>query len=787
MPSINSTSLTGGILEVRDGRPMVRHCGEIVPQAAYRDYIMRGDWEDRIREFAESGVTIFHLRVPCGKQGRATDFFDQSLWMGPDDYPADDSDYSYPLDRQVAEILTYCPEARFYVNYAPHPPLTWIERYPDEVQTDELGRRFRWPSIASEQYLADLTTYLRHMTRYCERKPWGERIVGYLGLPYGEGTTPLTIAGKMFDCSPANEAAFTAWLTARYGSDAALQAAWQDPAVTLATARVPRDAEWLAKRAQGPATIGGQPLSPESVQSNANEVGAGFFHWIEAENALREHDYCRFMRDACARWIQVMSATVKDAAAEMGRARIVGLDVLKQPLHGWTILSTFDGIGDAREFPNMLFFSGSWDAAAMLDDPALDLVWNPADYTARTLGFGHESEGVTESMTVRGKIGMIENDARCYVGAGIQDQGAFRTPAEVKAGLRRNAGMVLSRGLHDYWCNVGSSYFHDAAIQRVIANDIVPALARGQALPHRETADAIAFVIDDESALHEDFTSGYQNLACILQRVRGLSHCGVPYRIYLLSDLRRAEMPDYKVWLFPNLFQLDDARMALLREKVLRNGNLALFGPATGITDGRHLGAERASALLGVPMELHARSTTRHVVVQDFGHPITRELPANDVFGDSLAYGPTLAPGEWAVEQAGATPLGHANACWFIHRTGLFINEFGQGAGGNGTPGARGADDYAVVWSLALPLPARLLRACARYAGCHVWCEEDDVVFASESILCLHSMKAGPRVVKLPRPMRVTDLCTGKPYKDEPVTSIRLRVTPPDTRLFGLE
>ncbi len=311
-------------------------------------------------------------------------------------------------------------------------------------------------------------------------------------------------------------------------------------------------------------------------------------------------------------------------------------------------------------------------------------------------------------------------------------------------------------------------------------------VAEAQQLPHRQLRDAIAFVIDDESSLHEDFTSGFQSLAVIWQRIRGLAHCGVPYRIFLLSDLRKDNFPDCKVYLFPNLFQIDAERLALLRRKVLRNGNIALFGPATGITDGRHLGAAGASQLLGVPMELLPRSTVRHVIVQDAGHPISAELAAAETFGDSLPYGPTLVPQERAVENNGAVPLGHANLCWFIHRTGLFLKEFGGGAAGNGKPGARGADDYAVLWSAALPLPASLLRATARYAGCHIWCEADDVIYASDSFVALHSVKAGRRVVKLPRACHVTDALTGRRI-GHGVSEIRFHVKPPVTRLFLLD
>jgi hypothetical protein len=379
---------------------------------------------------------------------------------------------------------------------------------------------------------------------------------------------------------------------------------------------------------------------------------------------------------------------------------------------------------------------------------------------------------------------MIENDSRCYAGS-RQEQGAFRNEKETEAGLLRNAAMILSRGLTDYWCNVGEPFFKGPGIHRAIAK-ITPMLDRLDTALHRETRDAIAMIIDDLSPIHEDFTSGYQYLAVVWQRVLGLAHCGVPYRIYLLSDLAKDNFPPYKVYLFPNLFKVDDAVLALLRKKVLRDGNVAIFGPATGITDGAHLGAAGASKLLDVPMELARYTAQRHVIVQDPGHPISRELSANLTYGDSLTYGPLLLPEDGAVEKAGGVALGLATACWPLNRPGLFIKEFGQGAAGNGRRGSRGANDYAVVWSEAIPFPANLLRAIARYAGCNIWCEEDDVVYASDSLAAIHTAKPGPRTLRLPRPCTVWDAVTGK-LVGRRLREIKLQMRSPATRIFQLQ
>ncbi len=782
----SSARMTGTKIGVRRGRCEALRDGKPVSQAVYCDYILRGDWKERNADFVRSGVKVFHLTEPHGAIGNGHDFFDNAFWVDDGVYPEDDFVYEYSLDRQAKDILALAPDALFYIKFNLSPPIRWTQKYSGEMQTDEDGKTYREPSWCSEKYLAGLVMYIRRLVGFCEGREWGSRILGYMALPYGEGLSQICCAGKMFDCSETSEREFRFWLAKRYGTVKTLRAAWANPDVDFNSARVPRDREWIARKANGSATIGGVSLDASSHGSNCGKAAAGFFHWIEPSNVAVENDYCRFMRDVFIKWIQTVAGVVKGSARALGRERVMLLDITKQPMLGWPIQSNFDGVGDAISFPNMLLLSGSWGVESLLDDPNLDGLWTPADYTARSLGFAFECEGLSDSLVIRGKTMMLENDSRCYVGSGIRDQGAFRTPIEVDAGLTRNAAVSVSRGFESYWCNVGSSYFHDPGIQKTVKK-LTRLHDRLLDWPHRETRDAVAMVIDDESCLYEDMTSGYQSLAVIWQRARGLAHCGVPYRIFLLSDLAKAGMPDYKTWLFPNLFRVDEDVIKLLRAKALRNGNVAIFGPATGITDGRVIGASAASELLGVPMELHPRTTVRHVVVHHSGHPITGELSANMVFGDSMAYGPTLTPCDRAIENtAGAAVLGHANLCWFINRAGLFVKEFGKGAACKGAGGGRGRDDYAVVWSAAMPIPAELIRACARHAGSNIWCEENDVIYASDSVAAIHSMKKGRRVISLPRPCVVADAVTGKAVARGRIRKISLDIASPQTRVFTL-
>jgi hypothetical protein len=419
------------------------------------------------------------------------------------------------------------------------------------------------------------------------------------------------------------------------------------------------------------------------------------------------------------------------------------------------------------DYPEMSLSSGAIDIGDLLDDEGWDIIITPSDYTARSVGFGWDSEGVNDSLHLRNKVMLVENDSRTWMGAESETLGAFLTPEEVRAGLLRNTAWALSRGHLHYWMNVGSSYFHDPKIHEVAVHDERRLLNASVNWPHQETEEALCFVIDDSSPRHENATAGYQQIATLWQRHLGLAHCGVPYRVYLFSDLAKASMPKYRTYLFPNLFELNDERLELLRSSVLCDGRLAIFGPATGITNGKKLGAEGISELMGIEFEMNARQAPRRVLVHG-NHPLTSYLPASLTYGDSYAYGPLLIPTRAAVNAGGFTTVGSATTFWGINKPGLILKEM---------------PDYKMVWSVAMPLPANLLRECCRYAGSHIWCEEDDVVLASETMAAIHSVKAGPRTLHLPSPRPVWDLLTGEKLGGG-LSRIEMEISPPETRLF---
>jgi len=504
-------------------------------------------------------------------------------------------------------------------------------------------------------------------------------------------------------------------------------------------------------------------------------------HWPDRRETGRYRDYFLCVREQLRmqRWMEL--AAVKEAA---GRPTFAGTDALKQPMLGWLIRDAFQAAALGMDFRNILLASGSVDVAAMLDMPELDFLVTPADYTARSVGFGWEPEGIGDSLVLRGKTIFVEDDARSWATDERDTQGAWRSAAECRAGLMRNLAIAASRGFIPYWMNVGRGFFDDPDVLKIVAEQ-VPIRQKLLTRPHAHTEHAIAMVLDDTSPLWEDFTSGFQHLAVLRQRTDHLALTGLPYRVYLLSDVQRRDFPRFRCYLLPNLFALRRHRVDLIRRKLLRDGSVVIFGPGTGIVDEGPLAAGAAGELLGFPLEIVRRGSARHVLVHAGAHPALAEVRGPLAYGDSYVYGPVLQPPR-DLTPHGAVELGKASAWWRCNRAGLVLKELGKGAAGSGKSGQRGAGDCAVVFSMAVPIPASVLRSLAIYGGCCPWSDLGDVVAASGTMLAVHTVRPGRRVLHLPEAMDAADALTGKAVA-RGTRSFPITLGAPETRVFLLD
>ncbi len=635
-------------------------------------------------------------------------------------------------DESLNYSLSTLPDTRLLIRFDLDESNAWRKSNPDELVLTETGERLNVPSLASDTFWGNSAKAAGALVCWYEKQPYAEKIVGYADFWRCEGTHESTIMGWLSDRSPVMTAAWRAYLQKTYGDDAKLQAAWGDPKATIATSVPPAD------RLRGP----------------VREVAAIPFWQAGKENApLRDWLLC--LRGLFHQRVIQVAAAMKEGCN--GRVPILH-DMLKQPMQGWNIGDFFNLEQPMQPFGlELMAGCGSSGVAGLFDAPGVDGLITPHDYQGRGMGGIFEPEGAADSCTLRGKLFLCEMDTRSYVGCRAEEAPA-RDLAEFEAITWRNIATSLSRGWWPYWMDLYSYWFSDPAMQPILARQ-VKVLNEATAWPHHDEP-GIAIVIDDAATEETNGAGRYPFLATSEQIRLGIARSGVPYRIYLLEDLALANLPQHKVWYFPNLFRCDERRLALVK-RVQKDGNVVVWGPGSGISDGVTIGPASATKLTGFAFDVIPGNYQRRGLFLG-GHPLTEGI-AGQTFGDGLGYGPQLFP-----------------------KNGVSVaSAFAQQSENHSALAVKEQDGWTSLFAAALPLPAGFWRNAARLAKAHVWCETDDVVVASREIVALHSIVPGAKTILLPRPSRVVDLITGNEVAAK-TGEIRFEMKAPGTRAFQL-
>jgi hypothetical protein len=742
-------------VKVHNGRPTVFI--DDVPDAlpGYSPMAWDKPYTDRqLPRFAPHKMGVYYICPPVLRG----DFFGTQFWVG--DQVSNTplvkmhvADYQ-GIDDAVETALKLDPGAYIVIRFGLYEPNSWKKLHPEQYFVNDEGASGIAPSMAADNYWANSAKLCTAIIQYCESRPWANRVIGYANFHRNEGTFEPAIGGWLFDHSPIMTARWRAWLKAKYQTDDALRAAWGDKALSLDTVEVPKD----------------------KLRGKMPDVSRALY-WQAGKDNAPLRDYLELNRELYHQRFRELSAAMKAGVAPDRKVLFIH-DALKQVMQGWDI-DDFFVLSEARFLADLelMSASGNMGIAPLFDIPGNDGLITPHDYQARGAGGVFEPEGIADSCVLRGKVFFTEMDQRTYPDK-YNGYGRARNLKEFEAITWRNLATCLTRGFWHYWMDLSNDWFIAPEMHPIIEQQ-VQVIKQAVNWKH-ETVPGIAVIIDDNCALETNGTGNFLNEAVMWQMKQGLARCGVPVRTYLLEDLALANFPKHAVFYFPNLFKVDDARLALLKDKVFRDGNVVVWGPGSGISDGATISAANAEKLTGFKMEMIPVNYPHRVLLSDFSHPVTKGVHADTVLGGPLAYGPLLFPLDGQELGLAWTKLGRHNA-------GLAVKAFGKGArGAYAGKEALGAGDYAAVFSHAMPLPADLWRNLARFGGAHVYSDSGDILLADNSIVALHSLQSGPKTITLPGTYNVYDVISGKLHAKK-AKKIAFSLQGPETRVFRLE
>ena len=80
----------------------------------------------------------------------------------------------------------------------------------------------------------------------------------------------------------------------------------------------------------------------------------------------------------------------------------------------------------------------------------------------------------------------------------------------------------------------------------------------------------------------------------------------------------------------------------------------------------------------------------------------------------------------------------------------------------------------------------RVVRAIAKFAGCHVYSDTDDVLYANKNYITFHAAEGGEKVIKLQAPATVTEVYENKVYAENS-DEIRFNIKRTETKMFRVK
>lgn len=703
------------------GTPALYVNGKLTSQVLAAPYIAGpADFTD----FTNAGISIFNIYLR----------FD---WTAPETY-----DFR-KIDTKMDAYLKLKPDALFIPRILLTPGDWWCATYPQEITMRDDGSpagmfgRPCHPSLASQPYRELSHKALAAFLDHVEGK-YGKNIVGYqVGNGFGgewlmfnsfweirAGQKPPTKFG-VEDYSPPARREFRAWLRKKYKTEDALRRAWHDTQVTFETADPPNERERYSTT-----------------------------HGIFFDPGVSERvpDYFAFFNEMVSDVLLENAAWVKELTH---RKKIVG------SFYGYLWCN----------FPNLsVVHTGHLGMARVFSSPDIDFIASPYTYDNKGIGGPNNSQTLPADAQLHGKLYFNEVDTETYLHQRQWRWGnSLRNPTnfeETKALLTRDYAYALTNGFGMWWTDLFGGTYHDDKIVGLLSQ--LKSIDNRYLEADRQSNADIAVVLDESS--FEYFGDGEPLFNALLtaQKQWELGFMGAPWDPFLLSDMGNPKLRDYKLYIFLNTFHVTPEEREAVQKRLKRNGATAVWVYAPGYI-GDKLSVDNIQALTGIHVAETDSAGELHVDITSSDSPYTRGLPHPMAYGtdmnvadithwyDHQLYlkdprdpslqrdlpGFRINPQFWS-DDPHVQVLGNLAG---VNKPGLVVKKM---------PG------WTSIYSSAPILPAALLRNIARAAGCQIYSDGGDVVYANREFLGIYSPAGGNRTIHLPGHSDVTDLLANK-------------------------
>ena len=642
------------------------------------------------------------------------------------------------FDDQINGILSSSPDVNMIVNLGMFAPLWWLEENPGQavVLSDIEGNKEEYAGVSfgSKLWREKSCELIYEIIDHMKEQPYYSRVAGFR-IMAGRTAEMMTFGvseSQIPDYSDAALECFKDYLKEKYGTVEALRKAWSDPDLTFETVEFPAFAELAAKNDWG--TL----LDPATQQ-----------------NVI---DFRLLIDEMTADSLLAWSAAVKDASD--GKL-VVGA------YYGYAWAdSSWSSIGT-----NHTAMQKIWES------DTLDFLSSPLGYNERILGESPYQQGMGDVALEYGKLYITEQDNRTVLTgqfAGTawatsgEPVGTTYTMQDTLLTEKRDFAFNLLNGYGQWFLDMFGGWYADDQFYN-FTNDINAESHFANYL-ERNLANDIAIIVPEDSSAY--YRANSLNSVVIAQYMyryqrKQLGKIGTGYDVYSMGALADGAVPAHKINVFFSPYMLTAEQREAIDTYCKNDGQINVFLYMAGIGNEDGYDLANMSDLTGFTFGRNDVSSSGQVEIINDNTALTEGL-LGETFGAMVSTANYYEQEIYVVPDADTEVLGvlrDSGNCGFA------MKDMG---------------DWTSIYTAAPNLTTALYRNLLEMANAHVYSyNEEDVVFANNAYVALHSAVGGEKTIHLPANYAVYDVFEEK-YVSLNTNTITYDHAENDTHLFRL-